>query len=84
MRLSRGGRSGSDRVFRYRCIEPIRVFLHFGSGSDIFSSGSVISGRFGYLDFKEKRLNSSLFKFFIFQIYTFNLNSFIIFNRLNY
>ena len=33
------------RVFRYRGIEPVRVFLYFGSGSGIFSSGSVISDR---------------------------------------
>lgn len=33
------------RIFRYRNIESVRVFLYFGSGSDIFNSGSVISNR---------------------------------------
>ena len=33
------------RVFRYRGIEPVRVFLYFESGSGIFISGSVISDR---------------------------------------
>ncbi|RID75611.1 hypothetical protein BRARA_B02646 [Brassica rapa] len=31
------------QVFRYRGVEPVRVFLYFGSGSGIFSSDSVIS-----------------------------------------
>ena len=33
------------QVFRYRGVEPVRVFMYFGSGSDTFSSGSVISDR---------------------------------------
>ena len=52
---------GSDisdfRVFRYRCVEPIWVFLYFGSCSSIFSSDSVISDRFRYLDFQKKIKN---------------------------
>ena len=47
--VCRAGRSGirsdSDRVFRYRGIEPVWVFLNFRSGSDILSSDSVISDR---------------------------------------
>ena len=49
---------GSDisdfRVFRYSGIEPVRVYLHFGSGSNILCSGSDISSRFRYLEFEEK------------------------------
>uniref|UniRef100_A0A0D3E9A5 Uncharacterized protein n=1 Tax=Brassica oleracea var. oleracea TaxID=109376 RepID=A0A0D3E9A5_BRAOL len=33
------------RIFWYRDREPVRVFLYFGSGSGIFSSGSVILNR---------------------------------------
>ena len=42
---SRGRRSDSDQVFRYRSIEHVWVFLHFRSGSGILSLGSVILGR---------------------------------------
>ena len=47
----RGGRSdtcsGLYRTFQYKGIEPVRVFLHFESGSGILCSGSDILGRAG-------------------------------------
>ena len=47
-------RSDLYRIFQYKGIEPVRVFLHFESGSGILCSGSDIWVGFGYLNFKEK------------------------------
>ena len=45
----RGGRwdtyLGLYRIFQYKGIEPIRVFLHFESGSGILCSDTDILGR---------------------------------------
>ena len=46
------------RIFRYRDIEPVQVFLYFGSGSYIFSSGSVISDQVRVFRFEKKNIFS--------------------------
>ena len=38
-------RSGLYRIFQYKGIELVRVFLHFESGSGILCSGSNILDR---------------------------------------
>ena len=48
------------RVFRYRDIEPVQVFLYIGSGSDIFSSGSVILDRVLDIKILKEKKNSFL------------------------
>ena len=77
-------RLGSDRVFWYKDIESFRVFLHFGLDSGILCPDSVIFDRVSDIwIFKKKKLKlhclSSLYL-----KYTFNIISFLIFNRLNY
>ena len=70
----RGGRSdtrsGLYRIFQYKGIELVWVFLHFGSGSGIY----FMFG-FGYLNFEEKKLINHCLSFFVFKIY-FNLTVF--------
>ena len=46
--------SGLYRIFQYKGIESVRVFLHFESGSGILCLGSDILGRFRILNFEEK------------------------------
>ena len=54
----RGGRSdtrsGSYRVFQYKGIKPIHVFLHFESGSCIYVRVQIFWVGFKYLNFEEK------------------------------
>ena len=54
----RGGcsdtRSGSYRVFQYKGIKPVRIFLHFESGLVILCLGSDILGRVRIFKFEEK------------------------------
>ena len=46
--------SDSYRVFQYKCIEPVRIFLHSGSGSGILCSSSNTLGRIRIFKFLKK------------------------------
>ena len=58
-------------VLLYRGVEPVQVFLYFGSGSGMFTSDSIISDRFRYLDFEIKKIKILFFKFLVFKNITF-------------
>ena len=47
-------RSGSYQVFQYRSIKPVRIFLHFESGSGILCSVLDILGRVWIFKFWRK------------------------------